>query len=90
MTIAHPIVFFYLVQEEVDLILYGEKGLFAFEIKYSQKISKQDLKGLQAFSQEYPEAVCYLLYMGERTEYFGNITVIPYVECLQGILKILK
>lgn len=65
-------------QEEVDLVLYGEKGLFAFEFKYGKKISKQDLKGLKAFYQEYPTAQCYLLYMGDHTEYVGNITIAPY------------
>jgi predicted AAA+ superfamily ATPase len=41
---------------EVDFVLYGPKGLFAFEIKRKSNINKKDLKGLQAFKKDYPEA----------------------------------
>ncbi len=36
---------------EVDFIAYGEKGLFAFEIKRSTKVHSKMLRALKAFDQ---------------------------------------
>jgi len=72
-------------QLEVDFVIYGEKGFHAFEIKRKQVISKKDLKGLLAFSEEYPEASCYLLY-GGNTEYIENgIHLIPFLKGLKTL-----
>lgn len=38
---------------EVDLILEGEFGLLPIEIKYKQKISLRELKGIRTFIKEY-------------------------------------
>ena len=37
---------------EVDLILEGDFGLVPFEIKYSQKVSSRQLRGLKDFIEE--------------------------------------
>jgi predicted AAA+ superfamily ATPase len=58
---------------EVDFILYGPKGLLAFEIKRSRHVSSKDLRGLKKFQADYPEAKSYLLYGGDREEYYNNI-----------------
>ena len=39
---------------EVDFVLYGNRGLIAFEIKSSRTYSSKDAKGLRAFSKDYP------------------------------------
>ena len=75
---------------EVDFIVYGEKGLFAFEIKRKQKITSTDFKGLRAFGNDYPVAKLYLLYGGDVAEYHGNITVLPMLEGLQRLPEILE
>src|SRR6185437_4065412 len=36
-------------QVEVDFILYGPKGLLAFEVKRGASVSLKDLNGLEAF-----------------------------------------
>ena len=74
---------------EVDLVLYGEKGFFAFEVKHTRKINKQDLRGLKAFSTEFPEAHCYLFYLGEQVEYVENITIMPFATGLVKLVGIL-
>lgn len=74
---------------EVDFVLYGEQGLFAFEIKRSRSISRTDLTGLKAFKTDYPMANCYLFYGGEHLEQIGDITLLPLTQGLQQLPIIL-
>lgn len=75
---------------EVDFIVYGEKGLKAFEIKSKKTISRSDLTGLTTFLKDYPMAKCYLIYGGNERRYLRNIEVIPFMECLKDLPKILS
>lgn len=52
--------------EEVDFVLYGERGLVAFEVKMAERIRPGDLQGLSLFRADYPQARAYLLYLGQR------------------------
>lgn len=74
---------------EVDFVVYGEGGLFAFEIKRSYSIKGSDLNGLKAFTKDYPIAKCYLLYGGNHEEYHDNIHVIPFITGLKRLADIL-
>lgn len=62
---------------EVDFVLYGERGLKAFEVKRSQRIQSEDLKGLRAFREDYPEAETYLFYGGADRLHLDGIHVLP-------------
>ncbi len=75
---------------EVDLVLYGVRGLKAFEIKHAQRIREKDLKGLQAFGADYPSAQLYVIYMGTKTEYHGRITVLPFDWALTHMQELLS
>ncbi len=75
---------------EVDFVLYGERGLHAFEIKRGDHIKTKSLKGLKKFGNDYPEAKLHLLYGGNHREYHGNITVHPIVDALKELPTILK
>jgi predicted AAA+ superfamily ATPase len=75
---------------EVDFILYGPKGLFAFEIKRKSNISKQDLKGLQAFKKDYPEAKTFVFCNSHREEYHKDIRLLPIEKALDVLKEILK
>lgn len=75
---------------EIDFIACGKKKLLAFEVKSKRTISKKDLKGLKAFKADYPEANCYVIYMGSRQEYHGDIIAIPMQEALQALPELLK
>lgn len=75
---------------EVDFILYGEKGFFAFEVKNSSSVGKQDLNGLKAFGKEYPEASLFFLYRGTRRLKEDNILCLPVEEFLLNITKEIK
>lgn len=67
---------------EVDFVLYGERGIKAFEVKRSKHISGKDLKGLKAFKKDYPDSDTYLLYGGEDKLQKGGITALPVEEFL--------
>lgn len=74
---------------EVDFIAYGERGLFAFEIKRKNTYQKSDLSGLKEFRKDYPMAKCYLVYGGARKEYMDDINIIPMGEALYALREIL-
>jgi predicted AAA+ superfamily ATPase len=75
---------------EVDFIIIGPKGFFAFEIKRSKNVSKRDAKGLFAFKEDYPDAKCYLIYGGSQKYYFDDIEVWPMQSILIKLLDIVN
>jgi predicted AAA+ superfamily ATPase len=74
---------------EVDFVLYGNKGLKAFEIKRSARISTEMMRGLKAFSKDYPGAKTYLIYGGERRLHEGDIDILPMEYALKNLPDIL-
>lgn len=77
-------------QMEVDFVLYGERGIRAFEVKRKSKIGPQDLRGLRAFLDDYPMAKAILLYGGTRRIQEGNIEMVPIEDFLKNIPFYLK
>jgi len=76
-------------QTEVDFIAYGEKGLYAFEVKRKRTISSKDLTGLKAFKRDYQIANLYYIYGGDHEEFHDDIKVIPIETALFELKKIL-
>lgn len=70
---------------EVDFIIYGAQGLWAIEVKNGEKIAPQDLKGLKAFKEEYPESKPLLLYRGKRRLMQEGILMCPVDEFLMQL-----
>ena len=57
---------------EVDFVVYGKDGPWAFEVKNGATVRERDLRGLREFLEDYPEAEAQLLYRGdERLEIRG-------------------
>lgn len=77
-------------QVEVDFVLYGNKGLKAFEVKRTGRLQENMLRGLKAFLKDYPSAKAYLIYGGTRRLYEGTITILPVQEALLTLPDILK
>ncbi len=75
---------------EVDFILYGPKGLLAFEIKRKPNIQKNDLRGLLAFNADYPEAKSFIFCSTDKEEYRGNIKILPIENAFKELENILK
>jgi len=78
------------VGDEVDFVLYGPRGIHAFEIKRSITITPKALKGLKLFHEDYPEAKLHILYTGKQREYHGPINVIPIIDALKELPEMLK
>jgi len=70
-------------------IYYGPKGIIAFEVKRSGRLSKKGLTGLNIFHNDFPEAKRYLLYGGSREEYENGITILPVSNALKELPGIL-
>ena len=76
--------------DEVDLVLYGERGLFGFEVKRASRVRSEDLKGLRAFQEDYPPAQLWLLYGGDRAYLDGGVNVLPFAEAIRRLPEILS
>jgi predicted AAA+ superfamily ATPase len=77
-------------QIEVDFVLYGERGLLAFEIKRKARLSTQDLNGLKVFSEDYPMAKKYILYGGSTRYIDQDIHVIPVNDAIKELVQLLS
>lgn len=75
---------------EVDFIIYGPRGLHAFEIKRSGIIQNKALKGLKSFKEDYPEAKLYFLFGGKNKEYHGDIQAIPFEQALKDLPQLIQ
>lgn len=73
---------------EVDLILYGEKGFHAIEVKSSSRLRKEDFDGLLEFKKDYKEAKLLFLYGGNRQYYENDILVMPLEDFFKTTHKI--
>ncbi len=62
--------------KEVNFVVYGPERFIAIEVKNTDRIRPEDLRGLKAFIDDYPEAKTLLLYRGnERIETDGILCI---------------
>jgi len=71
--------------DEVDVVMYGERGLHAFEVTRSAMFRERDLHGLRLFCGDYPEASGYLLYGGTRRYQYDRIQVMPFAQAITSL-----
>ena len=71
--------------QEVDFVLYGEKGLIAIEVKRSAKIRSKEFRGLKAFARDYPQAELYMFYGGEKEMFVDNINLVPLNKAITSL-----
>ncbi|MBS0626525.1 MAG: ATP-binding protein [Verrucomicrobia bacterium] len=72
-------------QMEVDFIVSGPNCFLAIEVKNGSTVHPQDIKGLSAFCEDYPEATPILLYRGPRRYKENGILYCPIEEFLLTI-----
>ena len=70
---------------EVDFVLYGPDEFCAIEVKNAARIRPEDLRGLRAFGDEYPEARRLLLYRGEDRRVTDDILCLPTADFLRNL-----
>ena len=71
--------------KEVDFVLYGERGLLAFEVKRSAEFRARDLDPLRLFGADYPMARRFLLYGGQKEYEVDGIRVLPLASALPSL-----
>ena len=76
--------------DEVDFVLYGTKGIRAFEVKRTAKLRKQDFSGLKGFLKDFPMAKTFCIYGGARQMEEDGITVLPYAQALKDLPSLLE
>ncbi len=75
---------------EVDFVLYGPRGLVAIEVKRKPSIQPSDLRGLNAFGQDYPQAKLLVFSGVKQKEYHGDVEVWPVEEALKNLPTIMS
>ena len=76
--------------DEVDLVLYGETGLHAIEVKRTGHLRAADLNGLRAFKEEYPPARLVMVYGGVREELVDGVRCLPAEAFLQALPEMMR
>lgn len=76
--------------EEVDFVLYGERGLYAFEIKRSQTVRDEDFKGIRLFKEDFPQAKTFLLHLGKRHWHDRGIEVMPFQDSVVRLAELIR
>lgn len=74
---------------EVDFIIYGPSTLLALEVKSTNDVKIEHLKGLKSFSEDYPKAKKIFLYLGKEERTIKGIRCIPVEFFLKNIEKFL-
>jgi predicted AAA+ superfamily ATPase len=72
-------------KKEVDFIIYGEEVFVAFEVKNTDRVRTEDLKPLELFGKDYPEARLLLIFRGEHKLKKGNVLCVPCEEFLRNL-----
>jgi predicted AAA+ superfamily ATPase len=75
-------------RNEVDFVLYGPRGLHAFELKHADRVRGEDLASLNLFLEDYPTAKCHLLYLGNEEYSESGISVMPLETALLRFVEI--
>jgi predicted AAA+ superfamily ATPase len=70
---------------EVDFILYGEQGIYAIEVKNTDKIRSDDLRSLREFRRDYPSGYSIFLYRGNDRLLRDNVLCLPCNDFLKEL-----
>jgi predicted AAA+ superfamily ATPase len=75
--------------EEVDLIIDKglSKGLAAVEIKSADTVDEKDLKSLNLFKTEFPDAQLYCICRSSMAYNIGDVTILPWTTAIKEILE---
>ena len=71
---------------EVDFVVYGEQGLWAFEVKNTATVRRSDLRALRSFRSDYPECVPIFLYRGTGRLRIDDILCLPVDDFLRQLI----
>ena len=69
----------------MDFVLYGEAAFCAVEVKNARDVKREDLRGLKAFRQDYPECEPLLLDRGRDRLRMDDVLCLPVEDFLRGL-----
>jgi len=72
-------------RSEVDFVVYGVSGLFAVEVKNANRIDGTELRALNNFAEDYPEARRFMLYRGDERFSRDGVLCMPVEDFLLGL-----
>lgn len=75
--------------DEVDFVLYGPRGIRAFEVQRASRVRPEDLRGLRLFLDDYPGARAHLVHLGSRRWHESGIDVVPFDVCAREMASFL-
>ena len=70
---------------EVDFVVYGAAGFWAIEVKNAARVRPEDLRGLEAFGTDYPQAELIMLFRGTRRERRDRVWILPVEDFLRAL-----
>lgn len=70
---------------ETDFVVYGPDEFWGIEVKHATNVRPEDLRGLRAFGDEYPEARRLLLYRGDRRYLIGGVQCLSVSDFLRRL-----
>ena len=71
--------------DEVDFVLYGPRGLAAFEVKMTPRARPDDLRGLRRLREDYPQAKAFFVYTGSRRWHEGGVEIVPAADAIRSL-----
>lgn len=66
-------------------MLYGDRGLAAFEVKTTPRVRPGDLRGLLRFREDYPQTKAFLVYTGSRRWHERGVEIVPAADALRTL-----
>lgn len=70
---------------EVDFVVYGPNTLAAIEVKNTGRVRAEDVRGLRAFGEDYPQSRRALLYRGKDRLKLNKVLCLPCEEFLLAL-----
>lgn len=71
---------------EVDFVVYGNDGIYAIEVKNTQRPDSRDFKGLREFNVDYPSAKCLMVYRGKVKLKIHDVFCYPCEDFLKELI----
>jgi uncharacterized protein len=76
--------------DEVDFVLYGDRGLIAFEVTMSPRVRLDDLRGLLRLRDDYPQAKTFFIYTGSRRWHERGVQIVPADQALRTLVDLIR
>ena len=76
--------------DEVDFVLYGARGLVAFEVKATPRVRPDDLRGLRRLREDYPQAKAFFVHTGSRRWHERGIEIVPADDILRTLANLIR